>query len=404
MSAATPVVAGKGTLGTRTMKLNIGPQHPATHGTLHLECEVDGEVIVDVIPHIGFLHTGFEKLAEYRSYNQFITLSDRLNYMSSLNNNIGFAMAVEELLGIEITPRCRVLRVIMAELGRIGDHALSIGLQAMDLGAFSIMLWTFVEREKLYDIFEAVTGGRLTTSWTRIGGLSRDVPDDFVPAVKKFVDYFPGVVDEIEKMLNRNRIFLKRTIGVGALSKQDAISHGLTGPLLRACGVAYDIRRANPYLGYEKYDFDVPTAPDGDVYSRYKVRIAELRQSLRILEQAMENIPSGPVTALDTKFALPDKFSIYNDMEALIHHFKLIMHGHGFKPQAGEIYSSTEGPNGELGWFIVSDGTRNPYRLRCRPPSFINYTAMPKMVRGQMISDLVAVMSSINVIAGELDR
>jgi len=404
MSAATPVVAGKGTLGTRTMKLNIGPQHPATHGTLHLECEVDGEVVVDVIPHIGYLHTGFEKLAEYRSYNQFITLSDRLNYMSSLNNNIGFAMAVEELLGIEITPRCRVLRVIMAELGRIGDHALSIGLQAMDLGAFSIMLWTFVEREKLYDIFEAVTGGRLTTSWTRIGGLSRDVPDDFVPAVKKFVDYFPGVVDEIEKMLNRNRIFLKRTIGVGALSKQDAISHGLTGPLLRACGVAYDIRRANPYLGYEKYDFEVPTAPDGDVYSRYKVRIAELRQSLRILEQAMENIPSGPVTALDTKFALPDKFSIYNDMEALIHHFKLIMHGHGFKPQAGEIYSSTEGPNGELGWFIVSDGTRNPYRLRCRPPSFINYTAMPKMVRGQMISDLVAVMSSINVIAGELDR
>ncbi len=404
MSTATPAVAGKGTLGTRTMKLNIGPQHPATHGTLHLECEVDGEVIVDVIPHIGFLHTGFEKLAEYRSYNQFITLSDRLNYMSSLNNNIGFAMAVEELLGIEITPRCRVLRVIMAELGRIGDHALSIGLQAMDLGAFSIMLWTFVEREKLYDIFEAVTGGRLTTSWTRVGGLSRDVPDDFIPAVKKFVEYFPGVIDEIEKMLNKNRIFLKRCIGVGALSKQDAISHGLTGPLLRACGVAYDVRKAKPYLGYEKYDFDIPTAPDGDVYSRYKVRMAELRQSLRILEQALENIPTGPVTALDTKFALPDKFSVYNDMEALIHHFKLIMHGHGFKPQAGEIYSSTEGPNGELGWFIVSDGTRNPYRLRCRPPSFINYTAFPKMVRGGMISDLVAVMSSINVIAGELDR
>ncbi len=403
MSVATPV-PGKGTLGSRTMRMNIGPQHPATHGTLHLECELDGEVLVNVVPHIGYLHTGFEKLAEYRSYNQFIPLSDRLNYLSSLSNNIGFALAVEEMLGIEITPRCRALRVIMSELSRIGDHAISVGLQAMDLGAFSIMLWTFVEREKLYDIFEGATGGRLTTSWTRIGGLSRDVPDDFIPAIRKFVEYFPGVLEEIEKMLNRNRIFLKRTIGVGALSKADAISHGLTGPLLRSCGVSYDIRRAIPYLGYEKYDFEVPTAPDGDVYSRYKVRMAEMRQSLRIIEQAMENLPGGSVTTVDTKFTLPDKFSVYNDMEALIHHFKLIMHGHGFQPKAGEHYAATEAPNGELGWFIVSDGTRNPYRLRCRPPSFINYTAFPKMVRGQMISDLVAVMSSLNVIAGELDR
>jgi NADH dehydrogenase I D subunit len=384
--------------------MNIGPQHPATHGTLHLEVEVDGEVVVRCRPHIGYLHTGFEKLAEYRSYNQFITLSDRLNYLSAINNNVGFALAVEELLGIEITPRCRVLRVILAELSRIADHAISIGLQAMDLGAFSIMLWTFVEREKLYDIFEGASGGRLTTSWTRIGGLSRDVPDDFVPQVRRFVEYFPSVISEIEKMLNKNRIFLKRTMGVGGISKEDAISHGLTGPLLRACGVPYDVRRAKPYLGYEKYDFEIPTRTEGDVYARYLVRMAELRQSLRIVEQAIDRIPPGPVTALDTKFTLPDKFSVYNDMEALIHHFKLIMHGHGFRPVPGEIYSSTESPNGELGWFIVSDGTRNPYRLRCRPPSFINYSAMPKMVQGGMISDLVAVMSSLNVIAGELDR
>ncbi|MBI2923986.1 MAG: NADH-quinone oxidoreductase subunit D [Planctomycetes bacterium] len=386
------------------MRMNIGPQHPATHGTLHLEVEVDGEIVTNCRPHIGYLHTGFEKLAEYRSYNQFIPLSDRLNYLSSLNNNIGFALAVEELLGIEITPRCRVLRVLLAELGRIGDHVISVGLQAMDLGAFSIMLWTFVEREKLYDIFETVSGGRLTTSWTRIGGLSRDITDDFVPLVRKFVEYFPGVLDEIEKMLNRNRIFTKRTIGVGRMSKEEAVSHGVTGPLLRASGVAYDVRRARPYLGYDKYDFEIPTHPDGDVWARYRVRMAEMRQSIRIIEQALENIPAGPVTALDTKFALPDKFSVYNDMEALIHHFKLIMHGHGFQPVPGEIYSCTESPNGELGWFIVSDGTRNPYRLRCRPPSFINYTAFPKMVEGAMISDMVAVMASMNVIAGELDR
>jgi NADH dehydrogenase I D subunit len=403
MSGAT-AAAGQGMLGTRTMKMNIGPQHPATHGTLHLEVELDGEVVVNCVPHIGYLHTGFEKLAEYRSYNQFIPLSDRLNYLSAMNNNIGFSLAVEEMLGIEITPRCRALRVILAELGRIGDHALSVGLQAMDLGAFSIMLWTFVEREKLYDIFESVSGGRLTTSWTRIGGLSRDVPDDFIPQVRRFLDYFPSVIDEIEKMLNRNRIFTRRTVGVGVLSRQDAVSCGVTGPMLRASGVPYDLRRARPYLGYESYDFEIPTRQDGDVWSRYLVRVAEMRQSLRIVEQAVDKLPSGPVTAVDTKFTLPEKFSVYNDMEALIHHFKLIMHGHGFAPVAGEHYSATESPNGELGWFIVSDGTRNPYRLRCRPPSFINYTAFPRMVKGRMVSDLVAVMSSINVIAGELDR
>ncbi|NUN47276.1 MAG: NADH-quinone oxidoreductase subunit D [Candidatus Brocadiae bacterium] len=403
MSAQAPPQGPKN-LGTKTMTMNIGPQHPATHGTLHLEVEVDGEIVVRCRPHLGYLHTGFEKLAEYRSYNQFITLSDRLNYLSSLNNNIGFALAVEEMLGVEITPRCRVLRVILAELGRLGDHVLSVGLQAMDLGAFSVMLWAFVEREKLYDIFEATSGGRLTTSWTRIGGLSRDVPDDFIPMVKKFLEYFPGVIDEVEKMLNRNRIFTKRTRGVGVISRDDVIAHGVTGPIARGSGLAWDIRRVRPYLGYELYDFEVPVEPDGDVWSRYRVRVREMRESIRILNQAIDALPDGPVTAIDTKFTLPDKLSVYNDMEALIHHFKLIMHGHGFQPAPGEIYASTESPNGELGWFIVSDGTRNPYRLRCRPPSFINYTAFPEMVRGGMISDLVAVMASLNVIAGELDR
>ena len=395
----------------KTMSMNLGPQHPATHGTLRLKLELDGEIIVKVDPEIGFLHTGFEKLGEYRNYNQFVVISDRMNYLSPLNNNIGFAIACEELFNVEVPTRGQYIRVIMAELSRLADHVVSVGLQGMDLGAFSIMLWTFIEREKLYDIFEAVTGARLTTSWTRVGGVFRDVPPDFAKLVKDFLAKFPAVLDEIEGMLNKNKIFKDRTIGVGALSADDAISYGMTGPLLRACGVSYDIRKARPYLCYDKLNFEVPTQSQGDVFARYQVRMAEMRQSIKIVEQALEQLPGGsenkeklPVNSVNHKVTLPTKEMVYHDMESLIHHFKLTMPGHGVIPPKGEVYSCTETPNGELGFYLVSDGTGLPYRVRVRPPSFYNYSVYPKLAVNCMISDAVACMASINVIAGELDR
>jgi NADH dehydrogenase I D subunit len=388
----------------KTMSMNMGPQHPATHGTLRLKLELDGEIIVKMDPEIGFLHTGFEKLAEYRNYNQFVVISDRMNYLSPLNNNIGFAIACEELFNVTVPPRGQYIRVIMAELSRIADHVISVGLQGMDLGAFTVMLWTFIEREKLYDIFEAVTGARLTTSWTRVGGVFRDVPADFPDMVKQFLAKFPSVIKEIEYMLSKNRIFMDRCIGVGALTAEEAVSFGVTGPMLRACGVPYDIRKAKPYLCYDQLDFEVPTRTEGDVYARYQVRIAEMRQSVRIIEQALAKLPEGPVCSVDHKVTLPPKDMVYHDMESLIHHFKITMPGHGLKPPFGEIYSSTECPNGELGFFIVSDGTGLPYRVRIRPPSFYNYTSYPKQTTGKLLSDAIACLASLNVIAGELDR
>jgi NADH dehydrogenase I D subunit len=388
----------------KTMSMNMGPQHPATHGTLRLKLELDGEIIVKCDPEIGFLHTGFEKLAEYRNYNQFVVISDRMYYLSPLNNNIGFAIACEELFGLTVPPRGQYIRVIMAELSRLADHVVSVGLQSMDLGAFTVMLWTFIEREKLYDIFEAVTGARLTTSWTRVGGVFRDVPSDFPKLVKDFLVKFPSVLDEIEYMLSRNKIFMDRCIGVGKLTREEAISHGVTGPMLRACGVAYDIRKARPYLCYDQLDFKIPTKTEGDVYARYQVRIAEMRQSVRIIQQALEKLPEGPVNSNNHKVTLPPKDMVYRDMESLIHHFKLTMPGHGVIPPQGEIYSCTETPNGELGFFIVSDGSGLPYRVRIRPPSFYNYTTYPRQTVNTLLSDAVACLASMNVIAGELDR
>jgi len=394
-----------------TLSMNIGPQHPATHGALRLKVQLAGEVIMKCEPEIGFLHTGFEKLAEYRNYNQFVVISDRMNYLSPLNNNIGFAVACEELFGVQVPPRGQYLRVIMAELSRLADHVICVGLQGMDLGAFSVMLWTFIEREKLYDIFEAVTGARLTTSWTRVGGVFRDVPPDFADLVQGFLSKFPPVLDEIEYMLSRNRIFMDRCIGVGMLTKAEALSYGVTGPMLRASGVPYDIRKARPYLCYDQLEFEIPTRTEGDAYARYLVRLAEMRQCLRIISQALEKMPGGrenkdklPVSSQDHKVMLPPKDMVYSDMESLIHHFKLTMPGHGLIPPKGEVYSCTEAPNGELGFYIVSDGTGLPYRVRIRPPSFYNYATFPKQVTGRLISDAVAALSSINVIAGELDR
>jgi NADH dehydrogenase I D subunit len=396
-----------GDLGARRMVVNFGPQHPATHGTLRNKIELDGERVVRLEPEIGFLHSGFEKIAEHRTYNQTVTITDRMNYLSPLCNNVGFAVAVEELMGVKVTPRCAAIRVALAELSRIADHILCVGLQAMDLGAFTIMLWTFIEREKLYDIFENVTGARLTTSYTRVGGLLRDVPPDFEEMCRNFMTRCSRTIDEIEAMLNDQKIFVDRTKGVGALSREQAVSYGLTGPLLRACGVPYDVRRARPYLGYENYRFDVVTEQEGDSFARYRVRIREMRESIKIVDQVLRTMPSGPINVDDPRFIVPVK-SLLNTpdggMEGLIYHFKTYMFGHGICPPKGEVYSSTEAPNGELGFYLVSDGSQRPYRMRVRPPSLYNYQAFPAMCEGGLLSDVVAVLSSLNVIAGELDR
>lgn len=391
--------------GGKHMVLNLGPQHPATHGTLRVILELDGERIVRCDPEIGYLHTGFEKLGEHLSYTQFITVTDRMNYLSAINNNVGYAIAVENLLSLTPPERAQILRVIMSEVSRVADHVLCLGLQAMDMGAFSCMLWGFEKREKIYDIIEAICGARLTTSWTRVGGLFRDVPEDFPQLIGQFLGDFPKVIDEMEGMLRGNRIFEDRLRGTGVVSPAEAVSWGLTGPVLRASGVAYDVRKAQPYSHYDRFSFDVPTQRDGDSWARFVQRIDECRQSIRIVEQAIKVLPGGPVSIGDKKIALPEKSSVYDNIESLIHHFKQIMLGHGFKPaRNAEIYSATEAPNGELGFYIVSDGEMNAYRMRVRPPSIYNYAVFPQVVTGGLVSDAVAVLSSLNVIAGELDR
>lgn len=394
----------EGDLGSKAMAINFGPQHPSTHGTLRSIIELDGEKILKLIPEMGYLHSGMEKLAEYRTYNQIVVITDRMNYLSSLNNNIGFAIAVEELMEIEVPLRCQYIRAILCELSRIADHILSVGLQAMDLGAFSVMLWTFIERERLYDIFEAVTGARMTTSYTRTGGLARDIPPNFEDMVRKFMGKCGKVVDEIEKMLTSNEIFINRTKGIGVISKEDAINYGLSGPSLRASGVKHDIRKVRPYSSYDKFDFEIPQEYEGDVYARYKVRLFEMRQSLRIIDQALKTMPQGPVNIADPRIRIPPKEEVYNTIEGLIYQFKNYMFGHGIQPPKGEVYSCTEVPNGELGFYIISDGTQKPFRLRIRPPSFYHYQALPKMSEGNMLPDIVAIISSLNIIAGELDR
>lgn len=390
-------------LQEKEMIISMGPQHPATHGTMRLVLTLDGEKVRDLAPEIGFLHTGFEKLAEYRTYNQFIVVTDRMNYLSAMANNVGFACAVEKLMGIEVPPRAQAIRVLMAEMSRISDHILSIGLQGMDLGAFTPMLWAFIEREKAYDVFELTSGGRLTTSYTRVGGLAYDLPEDVPYRCRSFIDRLYPLLDEIEGMLSRNRIFLERTKGVGTFTREQAIAYGLSGPVARASGLNRDLRRDRPYLGYETYDFEVPTLTDGDVYSRYLIRLAEARESGRIVRQVLDRMPGGEINALG-KVTLPDRDDVYTKMESLIQHFMLTMPGHGLKIPTGDIYHATESPNGELGWYIISDGSAVPYKVRCRPPSLYQFQAITPMAVGGFVADVVANMSSLNVIAGELDR
>ncbi|MCH7521648.1 MAG: NADH dehydrogenase (quinone) subunit D [Candidatus Marinimicrobia bacterium] len=392
-------------LSTENLILNFGPAHPATHGTLRIIMELDGEIITKATPEIGYLHSGFEKLGEHLDYNQYITITDRMNYLSPMCNNVAFALAAEKLLDLEVPKRAQYIRVLMCELSRIADHILAVGMQAVDIGAFTAFLYGFRLREKIYDLFEWACGSRLTTSYTRVGGLMRDLPDGFGARTKALLDDIPATLEEIDGLLTHNRIWLDRTRGIGVITAEQVISYGLTGPIGRAAGVDYDLRIKEPYSSYQDFDFDVVIGKDGDVYDRYMVRMYEMWESLKICRQVLEKMPVGPVNVdADSKAILPPRDEVFNSIEGLIHHFEVTMENRGFTPPVGETYVPTESPNGELGYFIVSDGGRTPYRVRTRPPSLINYSIFPEIIPGSTISDTVAILGSLNVIAGELDR
>ncbi len=396
--------------------LNFGPQHPATHTTLRLVLELDGERILSCTPHIGYLHSGFEKLGEHLNYNQYVVVTDRMNYVSPMANNIAWHHACEKLFRIEITPRCKALRTIIAELARIQDHLLAIGAAALDLGAMTAFLYGFNEREGIMDLFEEICGHRFTTGYTRLGGLMHDMPPKWPQHVKHFFRQFREnrCLEDIDALLTRNRTFIERTKGIGFIGHDDAINWGWTGPLARASGVRRDLRKDEPYLCYADnwdgrgssgVDFKVPISYGGDVLSRYLVRLEEVRQSLHIIEQLVDNIPAGPVNVLpDDKVTLPDKSEVHFSIEGLIHHFEQVMTNRGFSAPVGEVYGANETANGELGFYLVSAGGHTAYRARCRPPSFICYQAFEKLVVGHQISDVVAVLGSLNIIAAELDR
>jgi NADH dehydrogenase I D subunit len=386
------------------MILNMGPQHPSTHGVLRVIVELDGETVVAAYPDIGYLHSGFEKHGETIRYKDFTPYTDRMDYVASMSNNLGYALAVEKLMGVEIPRRAQVLRVIMAELQRLASHLVWLGTHVMDASGVShaLLMYAFREREQILDILELVSGARMTTSYIRPGGLWKDVPPSFEARVRDVLATFPKRIDEYERMVTGNPIWKARTVGIGKLTAQQAIRLCVTGPMLRASGVKFDYRKARPYSGYENYDFEVPTSTDGDVYARYLVRIAEMRQSLRIIQQAMDNLPDGPVWTADRKMALPPRQELDTSMEAVIHHFKL--NTEGFTPPRGEVYDCIESPKGELGFYLVSDGTAIPYRLRVRTPSFINLQATDTMARGGLIADLIVIIGTIDIVLGDVDR
>jgi NADH-quinone oxidoreductase subunit D len=391
--------------GEEHMLINIGPQHPATHGVLRLVVELEGEVVRRVVPHIGYLHSGFEKLGEYRHYNQIIPLTDRTDYLSPMANNVALALAAEKLMGIEITERCSVLRVIACELSRIISHLVWLGTTGIDLGAYTPFLWSFYERERVYNLQEAWTGARLTTSLTRVGGMMADIPEGWEQQLREFCRTFPNTLREVDTMFTRNAIWCGRTQGVGAISREEAINWSLSGPMLRASGADYDVRKDRPYLGYETYDFDVPVGEHGDIYDRYRVRLEEMYQSVRILEQAgdrLARLKDAPLNVSDPRVILPPKRRAMTDMEAMIFHFKQVMEGVAAPP--GEAYLGIENPKGELGYYFVSDGTAKPVRWRIRPPSFINLAVLPRLCEGVLLSDVIAINASVDIVMGEIDR
>jgi len=394
--------AGEDAVHGESMVVNMGPSHPSTHGVLRLVLTLDGEVVKAVQPHLGYLHRGMEKIAEGMTYNQFVPYTDRLDYLAPLSNNVAYILAVEKLLGITVPPRAQVIRVMCCEIARISAHLLWLGTAALDLGAATVFFHTFRGRETLYNIIEALTGARLTTSYTRVGGLSRDLPAGWTGQVRSFVDAFPKVLDELDSLLTRNRIWMKRTQGVGRISARDAVALSLTGPNLRGTGVAYDVRKTEPYSGYETYEFHVPVGSEGDAYDRYLVRFEEMRQSVRILDQTLRRLPDGPVAVDDPKITLPKKERVLTNMEELIEQFMLVTEG--IKGPVGEVYHAIEAPKGELGFYIRSEGDKSPYRLHIRSPSFINLQAIETMAVGGLLSDLIAVVASLDPVMGEVDR
>ena len=384
------------------MVLNMGPSHPATHGVLRLILELDGEVITEATPDVGFLHRGDEKIAENMQYNQFIPYTDRLDYLAPLANNVAYACAVEKLMGWELPPRGQAVRVLACELARISAHMLGVGVCAMDVGAMTVFLYTFTEREKIYNLCEQLTGARFTTSYTRVGGQLRDLPEGFTDNVLTFLSECEEQIAEIATLLDKNKIFMKRMCDVGVISKQDAIDYGITGPNLRASGVPRDLRKDSPYLGYEKYDFDVPVAEEGDCYARYQIRMEEMRQSIRIIRQVIETLPEGPVNIVDPKSTLPEKERVLMSMEELIHHF--IVTTQGIDAPEGEVYFGHENPKGELGFYIHSKGGGVPHRLKIRSPSFINLSICSELLKGTTVSDVPAILGSLDFVMGECDR
>lgn len=389
-------------IGKNTMVINMGPQHPSTHGVLRVVLELDGETVVKATPDIGFLHTGIEKTMESKTYSQVIPLTDRMDYVANLSNNLAYLLSVEKLLDIQVPPKAQVIRVLLTELTRLNSHLVWVGSHAADVGALSMLLYAFREREKLQDIFELCSGQRMMTSYFRIGGLAQDIPEGFEAKVREVVDTFPGRIDDYENLLTKNRIWLNRTVGVAKITAEDAINLGVSGPILRACGVKWDIRKSNPYSGYDKFEFDIPTGKNGDVYDRYLVRIEEMRQSVRIVKQALESIPQGDYVARVPGVILPTKEEVLHNIEALIFQFKLVVEG--FSAPVGEVYHSIESPKGEIGYYIVSDGSNKPYRVRVRPPCFVNLGALPKMVEGRLLADVVAAIGSVDIVLGEIDR
>jgi NADH-quinone oxidoreductase subunit D len=385
--------------------LNFGPQHPATHTTLRIVLKLDGERVVDAMPDIGYLHSGFEKIGEHLDYNQYVTVTDRMNYISPMANNAAWHLAVEKLLGVDLTPRCKYIRTIVCELSRISDHLLSNGAMGLDTGAFTFFLYAFYQREVLYDIFETLCGARFTNSYTRVGGVSQDFTPLVIEKIRAFCRTFPKTIEDMDRLMNRNRIFHDRTKGVGILTKAEAIGRSCAGPVARASGVPRDLRKDEPYLAYADFEFNVACATGGDCFARYLVRMIELRESLKIVEQAIENLPSGPVNVpVGTRTTLPDKRQVYSTIEGTITHFELTMANRGIEVPHEEVYGAIEAPNGELGFYLCGDGTDRAYRARCRPPSYIHFAVFPHLIRGPTLSDVVAVLGSLNIIAAELDR
>ncbi len=385
-----------------SMVINMGPQHPSTHGVLRLVVELDGETIVDVVPHIGYLHTGIEKTCEFEQYQKCIPLVERMDYLSAMNNSLAFVLSVEKLLDIEVPPRGVWLRMIFSELQRIASHLVWLGTHALDIGAMTPFFYCFRERERILDMFEHLSGVRMFPSWIQVGGWRADVPDGLLEKIAQFVEDFPSKVDDYEGLLTENPIWVERTRNIGIITADECIALGINGPILRGSGYAFDLRKANPYLYYDQVEFDIPTGTVGDVYDRFLVRMEEMRQANRIIKQCLERIPEGPVSSDDRKVVPPPREELDNSMESLIHHFKLWTEG--FRPPEGEAYVPIEGPKGEIGYYVVSDGSNRPWRVKTRPPCFMNLQALPLMSKGHMIADIVAIIGSIDIVLGEIDR